>query len=92
MAITTAVAGPTVSVAVADKGVGISDEHLAKMFDPFFTTKPKGMGLGLSICRTIMDAHGGRIEAARQGQGLTCWFSLEAAMHKEATAPMHIVR
>jgi PAS domain S-box-containing protein len=86
--ITTAVAGPTVSVAVADKGVGISDEHLARMFDPFFTTKANGMGLGLSICRTIMDAHGGRIEAARQGQGLTCLFSLEAAQHKEPKAPM----
>ena len=86
--VTTAVAGATVSVAVADKGVGISDEHLARMFDPFFTTKANGMGLGLSICRTIMDAHGGRIEAARQGQGLTCWFSLEAAHHKEANAPL----
>ena len=88
LAITTAVAGPTVSVAVADKGVGISDEHLARMFDPFFTTKANGMGLGLSICRTIMDAHGGRIEAARHDQGLTCWFSLESAHHKEAQAPM----
>jgi len=88
LTVTTAVAGPTVSVAVADKGVGVSDENLARMFDPFFTTKPNGMGLGLSICRTIMDAHGGRIEAARQGEGLTCWFSLEAARHREATAAM----
>jgi two-component system sensor kinase FixL len=81
LAVRTAVSGSTVSVAVADKGVGISNEHLGRMFDPFFTTKPNGMGLGLSICRTIMDAHGGRIEAARQGQGLTCWFSLDAAHH-----------
>jgi signal transduction histidine kinase len=87
LTVTTAVAGPTVTVAVTDRGVGISDAHLARMFDPFFTTKANGMGLGLSICRTIMDAHGGRIEAERQGQGLTCWFSLEAAHQREAKAP-----
>jgi C4-dicarboxylate-specific signal transduction histidine kinase len=44
LTVTTAVAGPTVSVAVADKGVGISDEDLARMFDPFFTTKPTAWG------------------------------------------------
>jgi PAS domain S-box-containing protein len=79
LTVTTAVADHMVSVAVADQGAGIPDEHLARMFDPFFTTKPHGMGLGLSICRTIMDAHGGRIEAARRGAGLTCWFSLRSA-------------
>ena len=78
LTVTTSVVGTTVGVAVTDRGPGVSDEHLAKMFDPFFTTKPHGMGLGLSICRTIMDAHGGRIEATRHAQGLTCWFSLEA--------------
>jgi C4-dicarboxylate-specific signal transduction histidine kinase len=87
LTVRTAVDGATVSVAVTDKGAGISDEHLARMFDPFFTTKPHGMGLGLSICRTIMDAHGGRIDAVRHAQGLTCWFSLEAAYRKEAMGP-----
>ena len=80
--VTTSASGSTVTVSVSDRGPGISDEHLTRMFDPFFTTKATGMGLGLSICRTIMDAHGGRISARREDPGLTCSFSLEAATER----------
>jgi hypothetical protein len=43
---------------VRDWGPGIDPEHLDRVFDSFYTTKPSGMGLGLSICRSIADAHG----------------------------------
>ena len=55
-----------------DSGAGIPRGTLAKLFDPFFTTKPRGSGLGLSICQTIMQEHGGSIEvASREGRGTT---------------------
>jgi signal transduction histidine kinase len=66
------------------------------MFEPFFTTTTEGMGLGLSICRTIIDAHGGRISAKRNPEdGLTCWFSLAAltpAAEEVAKQPAHLMR
>ena len=54
---------------VIDSGSGISEQHLPDLFHPFFTTKPKGMGMGLSICRSIIEAHGGRIWAGNNPQG-----------------------
>ena len=53
-----------VRVAVRDWGPGLKPESLDQLFDAFYTTKPDGMGMGLSICRSIIEAHGGRVWAA----------------------------
>ena len=67
----------TVFVAVEDSGTGISEENATRLFSAFFTTKPDGMGMGLSICRSIVEAHGGMIGViAREGPGATFEFSL----------------
>ena len=55
--------GHEVLVTVADSGPGVDAENLEKIFDTFFTTKPDGMGMGLSICKTIVEAHGGSLTA-----------------------------
>ncbi len=56
----------SVRVTVEDTGCGINSAHLDRIFDPFFTTKSHGMGLGLSICRSIIEAHGGKLWALRR--------------------------
>jgi PAS domain S-box-containing protein len=87
--VTTAASGARVSVAVADRGGGVTDVELDRMFDPFFTTKADGMGLGLSISRTIMDAHGGQISARRNSdRGLTCSFVLDATAASHPVTPV----
>jgi signal transduction histidine kinase len=53
----------TVRCSVEDSGPGIEPQHVARLFDSFFTTKDSGMGMGLRICRSVIEAHGGRIEA-----------------------------
>ena len=55
-----------VCVAVRDTGHGLRPESLPRLFEPFYTTKPEGMGMGLSICRSIIEAHGGRLWATRR--------------------------
>jgi hypothetical protein len=52
-----------VLVAVQDLGIGVDQQNMGRLFEPFYTTKPKGMGLGLRISRSIIEAHGGRLWA-----------------------------
>jgi signal transduction histidine kinase len=66
-----------VLVAVQDSGVGLDSASMARLFSPFFTTREGGVGLGLSICRTIIEAHGGRIWASsNDGPGATFQIAL----------------
>lgn len=74
-----------VAVQVDDTGSGISEEIAQKLFQPFATTKANGMGVGLSISRTIVQAHGGQIEAkSRPGGGTSFRFTLVGARKEEA--------
>jgi PAS domain S-box-containing protein len=67
----------TVKIAVADSGPGIPVDSLPKLFEPFFTTKKEGMGMGLSIARTIVEAHHGQIWAENNsGMGATFFFTV----------------
>jgi len=73
----TATANGAVRVSVVDSGIGLTDEQLPRMFEPFYTTKPDGMGLGLAICQTIMNAHDGTVDVERNAdRGTTFSFSL----------------
>jgi signal transduction histidine kinase len=71
-----------VRVAVTDRGVGIKPEHLARLFDRFYRvpvedgSAPPGFGLGLSIVRDLVEAHGGRVEVTSDGLGSGCTFSV----------------
>lgn len=58
-----------VMVEVADTGPGISEDIAARLFEPFVTSKPNGMGIGLSISRRIIEAHGGSLTASRNSEG-----------------------
>jgi signal transduction histidine kinase len=65
-----------VRLAVRDSGPGLSSENFQRLFEPFYTTKPNGMGMGLSICRSIIEAHGGRLWATGQPRGALFQFTI----------------
>ena len=75
-----------VEVAVIDTGVGIARDQLPRIFEPFFTTKGDGLGVGLSIAQTIIEAHGGEISAENNvgRSGATVRFRLPSGAHGEA--------
>jgi len=81
VSVTAALDGPkTIEIAVSDSGPGVPADRLTHIFDPFFTTKPNGMGVGLPISRTIIEAHNGRLWAENQnGGGASFRFTLPIA-------------
>jgi len=76
--------GGQIEVAVIDSGRGLSDPE--RLFEPFFSTKTTGLGMGLNICRTIIESHHGRLWAeARPGGGTIFRFTLPCAAPQAAT-------
>jgi len=76
-----------VQVAVLDSGPGLGQVDLERIFASFYTTKPGGMGLGLAICRSIIEAHGGRIWATMHApRGAVFEFTLPAGPGESASA------
>ena len=72
-----------VLVAVEDSGIGLDPESMERLFEPFYTTKPEGMGMGLSISRSIIEAHGGRLLARpNDGPGATFQFTLSTDVNR----------
>jgi len=83
LVITTSARGGAVRITVSDNGIGITKEPIDEVFQPFVTSKSHGLGLGLAICRSIVDAHGGRMWAVNnRGGGATFHVLLP-----DATAP-----
>src|SRR6266496_1725941 len=74
-----------VVVVVRDSGPGLDSKSLERLFEPFYTTKPQGMGMGLAICRSIVQAHGGKLWAiANEERGATFQFSLPTGTDRTA--------
>ena len=70
----------SIGTSVIDQGCGIPEDRLDRVFEPFYTTKPHGMGLGLSVCRTIIAAHGGELSATNNPRrGATFYIKLDQA-------------
>jgi two-component system sensor kinase FixL len=73
-----------VAISVTDSGAGIAPEMTSQLFQPFITSKAHGMGVGLSICRTIVEAHGGRITVEPNPAGGTIFcFTVQAPTEEE---------
>ncbi len=79
LTVKTAASDAEVCIAISDRGTGIAENARDKIFEPFFTSKPTGLGMGLAICRSIAQAHGGRLEVSgNEHQGATFRFFLPA--------------
>jgi signal transduction histidine kinase len=75
-------------LSVIDTGVGMNEESLGRLFTPFFTTKREGVGLGLSICKQIIEAHGGELAVkSKQGQGSSFIVRLPIHLKEEQENP-----
>ena len=75
----------SIVVAVQDSGPGVKPEDLHRLFTPFYTTKPQGMGMGLAICRSIIEAHGGKLRVmANEARGATFQFTLPTGHRRTA--------
>ncbi|MCW4014292.1 MAG: ATP-binding protein [Candidatus Bathyarchaeota archaeon] len=75
------------TISVSDTGVGVSEENIRKLFTPLFTTKAKGTGLGLAVCKRIVDAHKGEISVeSKEGVGTTFTVTLPNVQENEAEA------
>ncbi|WP_339109741.1 PhnD/SsuA/transferrin family substrate-binding protein [Thioclava sp. GXIMD4216] len=84
----TSVRGGKVVVTLRDHGTGLTEAAAAQLFDPFFTTKATGLGLGLPICRTIIESHGGRLWAeTAAGGGVRMCFVLPASLASQEGRP-----
>jgi two-component system sensor kinase FixL len=85
LVVSTSMAEPgLIAISVADTGAGISPEVMSQLFQPFFTTKRHGMGVGLSISRTIVEAHGGKVDiSANPGGGTVFRFTLPAVSQED---------
>jgi signal transduction histidine kinase len=71
--------GGAVEFSVTDNGPGLNDEAAQRLYEAFFSTKPEGLGIGLSLCRTIVESHGGRMRAQNLYNGdqvVGCRFSI----------------
>ena len=68
------------TIAVRDRGEGLKEDQLEKIFQPFYTTKTDGLGMGLAISRSIVEAHGGRLWAQNNpDRGATIYFTVPVA-------------
>jgi len=80
-------AGTEIWLRISDNGLGMDDETRARIFDPFFTSREEGTGLGLALCRKIVDEHGGRIEVdSEPGEGTEFVISLPKSLPKGGSA------
>ena len=83
--IVTGIDGPNLMVSVEDSGPGFEPGNAGRMFESFYTTKPAGMGMGLSISRSIVEGHGGRLWAsAKLPRGATFQFSIPMRAERAA--------
>jgi signal transduction histidine kinase len=84
--------GP-VQVAVEDSGTGLDPNTMARIFEPFYTTKSGGMGMGLSISRSIVENHGGRLWAtANEGLGTSFHFTVPRCQEQKSRAGAIVTR
>ena len=82
LAVTGTVSGDMATIVVSDTGIGISEENMSKLFQPLFTTKAKGTGLGLAVCKRIVEAHGGEISFESE-EGVGTSFTIKFPLHPE---------